>query len=48
MAPKKKKGAKRKATAQTDDSEATDGDVSLSPPDRATWPGWVEMESEPV
>lgn len=22
--------------------------MTLVPPDRSTWPGWVEMESEPV
>ncbi|KAI6856828.1 hypothetical protein KC323_g7702 [Hortaea werneckii] len=42
-----KKGAKRKAKAISGNSTAN-GDASLAPPDRSTWPGWVEMESEPA
>ncbi len=42
MAPKK--GIKRKAST----GGMSNGDGELLPPDRATWPGWVEMESEPA
>ena len=47
MAPKR--GKKRKQTRLS--AETVDGandETPLSPPDRETWPGWVEMESEPV
>lgn len=37
------KSRKRKAPANNDNDN--DG---LTPPDRNTWPGWVEMESEPA
>ncbi|KAK3683022.1 hypothetical protein LTR37_020640 [Vermiconidia calcicola] len=46
--PPKKKGTKRKATPQANGSEITNGDSTPAPPDRTTWPGWVEMESEPA
>ncbi|RMY75471.1 hypothetical protein D0863_02559 [Hortaea werneckii] len=42
-----KKGAKRKAKSISG-SSAANGDALLAPPDRSTWPGWVEMESEPA
>ncbi|KAI7707327.1 hypothetical protein KC353_g11700 [Hortaea werneckii] len=42
-----KKGTKRKAKAVSG-NHAANGDASLAPPDRSTWPGWVEMESEPA
>ncbi|GAB1739984.1 hypothetical protein NU219Hw_g4912t1 [Hortaea werneckii] len=42
-----KKGTKRKAKAVSDNHSAN-GDAPLAPPDRSTWPGWVEMESEPA
>ncbi|KAI7369186.1 hypothetical protein KC367_g5380 [Hortaea werneckii] len=42
-----KKGAKRKAKAIIGNS-TVNGDAPLAPPDRSTWPGWVEMESEPA
>lgn len=35
---------KRKAPAKS----SANGDNALTPPDRNTWPGWVEMESEPA
>nr|POE99330.1 hypothetical protein CFP56_52723 [Quercus suber] len=38
-----KRGIKRKAPATNGDTAGTP-----SPPDRDTWQGWVEMESEPV
>lgn len=41
-----KKGTKRKAAR--DSNSELNGDVDLAAPDRNTWPGWVEMESEPV
>lgn len=37
------KAAKRALKTPTDN-----GDNGLVPPDKATWPGWVEMESEPA
>ncbi|KAI7537946.1 hypothetical protein KC331_g10642 [Hortaea werneckii] len=42
-----KKGTKRKAKAVSVNATAN-GDSPLAPPDRSTWPGWVEMESEPA
>ncbi|TKA78378.1 hypothetical protein B0A55_04726 [Friedmanniomyces simplex] len=46
-----KRGSKRKATKPTP-AAATNGDTGHTSkqtvPDRATWPGWVEMESEPA
>jgi ubiquitin carboxyl-terminal hydrolase L5 len=42
MPPKSKKC---KAPAK---SNATTANGTLTPPDRNTWPGWVEMESEPA
>ncbi|KAK5172973.1 uncharacterized protein LTR77_003095 [Saxophila tyrrhenica] len=39
-----KKGTKRKAS----NGSLANGEMDLLPPDRATWPGWVEMESEPA
>ncbi|KAI7215711.1 hypothetical protein KC333_g5286 [Hortaea werneckii] len=42
-----KKGTKRKAKAVSGNHTAN-GDAPLAPPDRSTWPGWVEMESEPA
>ena len=44
MPPKSKK---RKAPAKSNTTTAN-GDNALTPPDRNTWPGWVEMESEPA
>jgi len=48
MAPKKvKKGAKtnaKKRKASTGESSLPEGCL----PDPATWPGWCEIESEPV
>lgn len=41
--PPKKKGKRKRAS----DSN-TNGDPEPAPLDRATWPGWVEMESEPA
>ncbi|KXL47032.1 hypothetical protein M433DRAFT_57946 [Acidomyces richmondensis BFW] len=48
MAPKR--GAKRKKTVLQNAQGDLNGDANhdLSPPDRETWPGWVEMESEPA
>ena len=43
MPPKSKK---RKATTST--TAGSNAPDALTPPDRATWPGWVEMESEPA
>lgn len=40
------KSRKRKVSDNTDNT-ATNGD-DATPPDRNTWPGWVEMESEPA
>jgi ubiquitin carboxyl-terminal hydrolase L5 len=40
------KSRKRKAPAKSNNT--TNGDNALTPPDRNTWPGWVEMESEPA
>lgn len=37
---------KRKATGKS--NTANDGKNAPTPPDRNTWPGWVEMESEPA
>lgn len=37
---------KRKAAGKK--SAATKGNNALTPPDRLTWAGWVEMESEPA
>lgn len=44
MPPKSKK---RKTPAKSNATTAN-GDNALTPPDRNTWPGWVEMESEPA
>jgi ubiquitin carboxyl-terminal hydrolase L5 len=44
MPPKSKK---RKAPAKPNGT-TNNGDNALTPPDRNTWPGWVEMESEPA
>ncbi|KAM0717049.1 hypothetical protein Q7P37_006901 [Cladosporium fusiforme] len=41
MAPKRKAASKATVNA----AKAND---ALTPPDRETWPGWVEMESEPA
>lgn len=41
------KSRKRKAPAKSN-TATTNGDDALTPPDRNTWPGWVEMESEPA
>lgn len=46
MAPKR--GKKRKTTTSPGTPTSNGDDASLAPPDRATWPGWVEMESEPA
>lgn len=45
-----KRGAKRKKTALRGTKSDLSGDANhtLSPPDRETWPGWMEMESEPA
>ncbi|KAK5133039.1 hypothetical protein LTR08_008244 [Meristemomyces frigidus] len=42
-----KRGTKRK-TPNNSSATTETGDAPLAPPDRATWPGWVEMESEPA
>lgn len=44
MPPKSKK---RKTPAKSN-ATTVNGDYALTPPDRDTWPGWVEMESEPA
>lgn len=44
MPPKFKK---RKTPAKSNATTAN-GNDALTPPDRNTWPGWVEMESEPA
>lgn len=44
MPPKSKK---RKTPAKSN-ATTVNGDDALTPPDRNTWPGWVEMESEPA
>ena len=41
-----KRNNKRKNTAET--SSTNGSETPLQAPDPATWPGWVEMESEPV
>jgi ubiquitin carboxyl-terminal hydrolase L5 len=41
------KSRKRKAPAKSNGT-TNNGDNALNPPDRNTWPGWVEMESEPA
>ena len=41
------KSGKRKTPAKSNANTAN-GDNTLTPPDRNTWPGWVEMESEPA
>ena len=41
------KSQKRKAPAKSNTTTAQ-GENALTPPDRNTWPGWVEMESEPA
>jgi ubiquitin carboxyl-terminal hydrolase L5 len=41
------KSRKRKAPAKSNGT-TNNGDNALTPPDRNTWPGWVEMESEPA
>lgn len=49
MAPKR--GQKRKAAGSVDAPANTtaNGDTTqIAPPNVETWPGWVEMESEPV
>lgn len=38
---------KRKTPAKSNATTANSGNA-LTPPDRDTWPGWVEMESEPA
>lgn len=38
---------KRKTPAKSNATTANGGNA-LTPPDRDTWPGWVEMESEPA
>ena len=40
-----KRGTKRKAAGSS--ATKSNGEAPLTPPDRKTWPGWVEMESEP-
>ena len=45
MAPKR--GTKRKTPNGSSTATET-REASLAPPDRATWPGWVEIESEPA
>ena len=44
MPPKSKK---RKTPSKSNATTANDNNA-LTPPDRKTWPGWVEMESEPA
>ncbi|EME40184.1 hypothetical protein DOTSEDRAFT_179147 [Dothistroma septosporum NZE10] len=41
-----KRGIKRKANGAA--ATTANGDKTLTLPDRQTWPGWVEMESEPA
>ncbi|KAK4542388.1 hypothetical protein LTR36_006845 [Oleoguttula mirabilis] len=41
-----KRGKKRKTTSSS--GTTTENGDGATPPDRATWPGWVEMESEPA
>lgn len=44
-----KRGNKRKNTSSSGTTATTNGDTTpLAAPDIATWPGWVEMESEPA
>lgn len=45
-----KRGQKRKVTPKNGGyaTNRASEDAPLVPPDRSTWPGWVEMESEPV
>ncbi|KAK5126230.1 hypothetical protein LTR85_010465 [Meristemomyces frigidus] len=43
-----RRGKKRKTTTSSGTTTENSGNASLTPPDRATWPGWVEMESEPA
>lgn len=43
-----KKGKKRKLNAHNGHDASTNGADDLVSPNRSTWPGWVEMESEPV
>ncbi|KAK4612144.1 Ubiquitin carboxyl-terminal hydrolase isozyme L5 [Fulvia fulva] len=42
------RGTKRTANGAAATTTTTNGDKSLALPDRQTWPGWVEMESEPA
>ncbi|KAF2206916.1 hypothetical protein CERZMDRAFT_52182 [Cercospora zeae-maydis SCOH1-5] len=42
-----KRGQKRKRQGTTH-GHGPNGNVALAPPDRDTWQGWVEMESEPA
>lgn len=42
-----KRGKKRKTTREPGADEASH-EEPLSLPDKTTWPGWVELESEPV
>ncbi|KAM3422286.1 hypothetical protein BST61_g2645 [Cercospora zeina] len=42
-----KRGQKRKRQ-ETINGNGPNGNVALAPPDRDTWQGWVEMESEPA
>lgn len=37
-----------KSTKRALKTSTNTGDNDLAPPDKATWPGWVEMESEPA
>ncbi|KAK0949792.1 hypothetical protein LTR91_026161, partial [Friedmanniomyces endolithicus] len=43
-----KRGSKRKATKTTGVATPNGDAPQSTAPDRATWPGWVEMESEPA
>ncbi|KAK5105820.1 hypothetical protein LTR62_002123 [Meristemomyces frigidus] len=42
------RGKKRKTPAASAPGQAINDNVPLTPPDRTTWNGWVEMESEPA
>lgn len=48
MAPKR--GIKRKVAGSAENISAANGDdmTTIAPPDAKTWPGFVEMESNPV
>jgi hypothetical protein len=45
MAPKR--SAKRKVPGEST-TDGTNGAITSELPDRESWPGWVEVENEPV